>query len=369
MRIQIVVQKLTGGGAEHVAALWTRGFVERGHQVSIILCCPKNTPITFSIPASVRIYCIYQKITYQLYSRFHIDKYQVYKYRKIIKKERPDVIIGVLQPFTEWARKASVGMNIPIINTEHNTFEVPCDAPVWRKKIVEQKYKLNHNYQQVTVLTNADKRCADYYFNNITVLPNPLAYQPLDFVPPKKKIILAAGRLDVWQIKGFDLLIDAWCQIAGQYPDWKLCIAGQDNNNAQDYLESMINENAKGQVEFLGFRKDMVEIYQQASIFVLSSRYEGFGLVLIEAMSQGCAPIACDFKGRQSEIITSHKEGIICPVDDIKSLVDAMKKMIEDNKYREDVQKNAIERSRYYGLENTMDKWDQIFKKIHIKER
>lgn len=366
MKVQIVVQKLTGGGAEHVAALWARGFVERGHQVSMVLCCPKNTPITFSIPVGVRLYYMYQKISYLLYSRFHNDKYQIYKYRKIIKKEHPDVIIGVLQPFTEWARKASLGMNIPIINTEHNAFELPDDAPVMRKKKLELKYKLNHNYQQVTVLTDADKRCVKHLISNVSVLPNPLAYQPQKTVPTKEKIILAAGRLDVWQVKGFDLLIEAWCQIAGQYPDWKLCIAGQDNNNAKDYLESMINENAKGQVAFLGFRKDMLAVYQQASIFVLSSRYEGFGLVLIEAMSQGCAPIACDFNGRQSEIITSKDEGIVCPVNDRVALAEAIKEMIENKEYREHVQKKAIERSRYYSLNNTMDRWGDIFKKMQI---
>ena len=364
MKILIIVQRLTGGGAEHVASLWARGFVERGYHVGLVLCCAHNTPISYPVPDSVSIYNIYNKLSFQLSSRLHYDGLQIYKLKRIVKKEKPDVIIGVLQPFTEWARKASVGMNIPIINTEHNAFEVPNSATTRRKRKLKLKFTLNHNYQHITVLTEADKRIIDHLFNNVTVLPNPLAYQPADVLPPKEKIILAAGRLDVWEVKGFDLLIKVWNKIANQFPDWKLCIAGQDGDNARHYLESLVNKDIRTkQVEFLGFCEDLLPIYRKSSIFVLSSRYEGFGLVLIEAMSQGCAPIACNYKGRQGEIITSEEEGILCPVNDGFALADALKKMISDDNYRCKVQKQAVERSTYYSLDKTMDRWDYIFKR------
>ena len=176
-------------------------------------------------------------------------------------------------------------------------------------------------------------------------------------------------------------------------------------------------------VEFLGFKKDVEKLYQDASIFVLSSRYEGFGLVLIEAMSQGCACIACDYKGRQREIIapnegecqdsslkfqdlsvdgpkegedtdvsnykipkkleTSEKPeprnsnqetrnisveacetGILCEPDDVESLAAGIRKMIEDDEYRESVRVKAIERSKYYSLENTIDRWEKLLDEV-----
>ena len=148
----------------------------------------------------------------------------------------------------------------------------------------------------------------------------------------------------------------------------------------------------------------MEKLYQDASIFVLSSRYEGFGLVLIEAMSQGCACIACDYKGRQREIMCpeghgsklppslSHaprlrdstasvddlrfkvqgsnnkvelcETGILCEPDNVEALAEAMRKMIVDDEYRESVRKNAIERSKYYSIENTMDRWEELLNKL-----
>ena len=96
----------------------------------------------------------------------------------------------------------------------------------------------------------------------------------------------------------------------------------------------------------------------------MSSRYEGFGMVLIEAMSQGCACIACDYKGRQSEIIQNDSQGIICPVEDVDSLASAIERMILDKSYREKCQYNAIERSKFYSLDNTMDRWETIINNI-----
>ena len=113
---------------------------------------------------------------------------------------------------------------------------------------------------------------------------------------------------------------------------------------------------------------DFLKLYQKASIFVLSSRYEGFGLVLIEAMSQGCACIACDYKGRQREIIQNDSQGLCCEPDDVDALAEAMRKMMTDDQYRESVRKNAVERSKYYSLENTIQRWEKLLDKVVKKQ-
>ena len=133
-------------------------------------------------------------------------------------------------------------------------------------------------------------------------------------------------------------------------------------------------------VRFLGFCNDVVPLYRRSKIFVLSSRYEGFGLVLIEAMSQGCACVACDYKGRQREIFEELKDGrieelksgsyevckngILCPPDDVEALTNSLMKMISDANYRHVVQMNVIERSKYYSLENTMGRWENYLNSI-----
>ena len=166
----------------------------------------------------------------------------------------------------------------------------------------------------------------------------------------------------------FDILIKSFALVCKNNPDWKLQIAGTGNDKNLSYLKNIsINEGIPiSQIEFLGFCDDMLPLYQRSSIFVLSSRWEGFGMVLLEAMSQGCACIACDYKGRQSEIITDKSQGIICPVENVRALANAMEHMINDEDYRLLCQHNAIERSKYYSLDKTMYRWKEIFKKLNL---
>lgn len=363
MRIQLFVSKLYGGGAERVATLWANGFISRGHDVEIVV---KTRSVSASYPLSdeVTLYNIWSNWKWFLKKYLNKGYSPIREIRKAVLNYKPDVIICVIQPWGEWVLTATHGMHIPIINTEHSTFEKPDNAVYGQltKKRLWWKYELNKKFDCVTVLTEADKVCTKGILSNVIVLPNPLAFTPAESVPPKEKYILAAGRLDVWHYKGFDILTVAWCGIAAKYPDWKLIFCGKDGNGAQDYLYSIAKEmNAQSQIEFWGFQDNMLPIYEKSSIFVLSSRYEGFGMVLIEAMSQGCAPIACDYKGRQSEIIKNENEGIICPTEDQQALANAISRLIEDETFRMTVQKNAIERARHFELNHIMDLWQNIF--------
>ena len=87
-------------------------------------------------------------------------------------------------------------------------------------------------------------------------------------------------------------------------------------------------------------------------------------MALTEAMSQGCACIACDFNGRQREIIQDDSQGIICSNDNYLELSDAIKRMISDGEYRESCRTFAIERSKYYSIDKTIDRWEHIFQTL-----
>ena len=153
------------------------------------------------------------------------------------------------------------------------------------------------------------------------------------------------------------------------------------NTDKLNSQKSGVWRSEKYHIEFLGFRKDIEELYKKSSIFVLSSRYEGFGLVLIEAMSQGCACVACDYKGRQREILNPSsalpegegepnrkieitENGILCEPDDVEALASALKKMMKDENYQKQVQQNAVERSKFYDIEHTMNRWEEYLEKI-----
>ena len=363
-RVLIMCHSLTGGGAERVAALWASGFVERGFEVGFVLNCRKNVPITYPLPDKVHIYNIWSFFTCRLFNYKWKDNILSIRVKKVVSDFNPDIIIGVMNPWAEWAYMATKGMGIPIVNTEHDAFERPACSPFSEIAKI-RKFEWNKHYQLVTVLTDADRKSVKGILSNVVVLHNPLAYKPASSLPFKKKIILAAGRLDAWHYKGFDLLINAWGNISKLYPDWTLVIAGRDRKNAKKYLQKIADENSIGnRLVFPGYNDNILDLYKEASIFVLSSRYEGFGMVLIEAMSQGCAPIACDFKGRQQEIISSSDQGIICQTESITALSEAMAKMIEDDEFRKTCQLKAIERSGEFALSNVMDRWEKILDKL-----
>ena len=385
MKILIVCTRLSYGGAERVAVLWANGFVDRGFEVIVV--SNLFDPITYELDPRVKM----RNLVSDNQHKWRKWGSALGNVRKALKEYQPDVVIGVMSTCSIIARMATIGKEIPVLATEHNSFDRPSSVPLskWEKIT---KFLLNKAYSYVTVLTEADRQYIGTRLKNVEVLPNPLALQPVEKIPEKKRVILAAGRLDVWYTKGFDLLIKAWGLINGKlkiesgqwtvsHNNWRLQIAGTGSEESLQYLKQSCKENGvKDTVDFLGFRTDIEELYKRSEIFVLSSRYEGFGLVLIEAMSQGCACVACDYKGRQREIFEELKNekveelksgsyevcknGILCPPEDVKSLASALKKMMEDEDYRHQAQKNAIERSKNYSVENTMDRWETLLKEI-----
>lgn len=359
MRIQIFVQSLSVGGAERVAAMWANGFVGEGHKVSVVLYQPLNFPRTYDVDKRVEISSIHSEAKGKW--RNFIGRFKRTGIK--IKEFKPDVILTVyhVQDLAIWfytRRKRT-----KIISTEHNSFERPAYAPMGRRDYI-LKFYANKLFDAVTVLTTADTQYIGNRLKNVYVLPNPLAFNTRPVIQKREKVVLAVGRLDVYFVKGFDLLISAWSRVAGRFPDWKLKIVGSSNGDstALTTLQDLAKKNGvEDCVEFLPYRKELLPLYQTSEVFVLSSRYEGFGLVLLEAMSQGCACIACDYHGRQREIIFASQYGIICKTNSLDSLVEALDKMMSDEKYRNEIQQNAPKRAEHFNLSSIMDKWNGIF--------
>ena len=357
MKIFIVCSRLSYGGAERVGVMLANGL-SVSHSVYLI----SNTleEPTYEVESSVQLLPLFSSISSK------IEKWTstLPNIRKYAKTYRPDVIIGIMETCSLVAKLATIGLNIPVIMTEHNAFERPKNTPLTKWQIIT-KFYINKLYCCVTILTEADKEFIGLRLKNTVVMPNPLFLTPIINLPVKDKIVLAAGRIDDWHCKGFDILLKAWGTIAKQYSDWTLEIAGEGKKEDLELLQNIVRKsNVENQVKFLGYQKNIVDRYKHSAIFVLSSRYEGFGLVLIEAMSQGCACVACDFKGRQREIIRNDSEGLICVPNDVDALALAIKKMIGDDIYRQKVQEAAIERSKYYTMDKTIKRWEELLKKV-----
>jgi len=422
MKIFIVCPRLCHGGAERVAVSLANGFVQRGHEVMFFADLYEEQ--TYVLDDMVQVMNLVPKTNNKL--KKWCGAIRILRKQLKMKKDKPDVIIGIMPLCSVVAKLASLGMNIPVVATEHNSFERPKDV---KFSIFERFYKFQivKIFKKITVLTDADKNLLGPKRNNVVVMPNPLVIEPVKQKSVKRNVILAAGRVDNWHVKGFDVLIRAWARVVSSSEflvsseGWKLVIAGVWRSpETRTYLDGIAEKcGVLDKIEYVGFVSDMQKLYAESSIFVLSSRYEGFGLVLIEAMSQGCACIACDYKGRQREILNPTltlpegegesplesqslgtgnlnldalpqrtlleqsgektrnlkpgtrnlpvelcETGILCEPDNVEALAEAMKKMIEDDEYRESVRAKAIERSNYYSIENTMDRWEALLKQI-----
>lgn len=367
MKIVICTDRLTKGGAERVASLWMKGFVSMGHDVYAILG-DSYEPRTYKIPETVKVYDVNPHIpNHKLrYLWMMIDrKFKLRKLKKVLQSIQPDLVVAVLPSWGPLIYAAKGDLDFKVVGTDHNAYELPNNIQMSKKQEF-LKFEFNKRFDKVTVLTEADKLFIGNRLDNVAVLPNPLTFDIVDAVPPKKKIVMAAGRFDVWYVKGFDILVKAWGMVSPRHPDWILQIVGtatkkENSIKIKDFIAAAKVQNT---VKLPGFCSNIKALYQEASIFVLSSRYEGFGMVLTEAMSQGCACIACDFKGRQSEIIRDSMEGITCPPGDVKALAEAIEEMISNDDYRLQVQHQSIVRSRDFSLDNIMKKWDVIIKSI-----
>lgn len=373
MKIFIICSYLGYGGAEHVAVMLANGLCNK-HQIFLITNL--NREVTYKINPNV---------TLLNWSGDNTNKtkrliYEIKNLRGYVKEFKPDIILGIMYKCSLYGKLASIGTGIPVIQTEHNSFERPSSAPMSSKdKFL--KFYVNKIFDAVTVLTEADKKSINNRLKNVYVMPNPLALQPAESVPQKKKIILSSGRLDSWHVKGFDLLFQAWSKIEKKHSDWDLQVAGWGSKQSTiDFVQQLARDaGCENRIRLLGFREDIVNLYKDSSIFVLSSRYEGFGLVLIEAMSQGCAPVACDYKGRQREILCPEgvscskfqdssmeicENGILCEPENVEALAMAMDKMISDEELRKKIQENGIERSKYYSIDNTIARWEALINKV-----
>lgn len=375
MKIMFVLQHLVGGGAERVAVVLAGALVEKGHEV--IFASDKertDEPFVYSIDTRVRM---------AKYFGDDVSACQIYKYlpkrmrlylnlRKIVSNESPDVIIAFMNLAFLKVFVASIGTNSIIIASEHNAFERPLCAPMTRRDYFF-KFFVTKLFDMVTVLTEADRQIIGNRLKNVYVIPNPLAFNPITLqkLPNnRKKQIVAAGRINVWHYKGFDLLIQAWGKIAKYCTGWTLNIAGKGDEVSLNFLKSVAKDcHVEDSVIFSDFHTDLETLFRESEIFVLSSRYEGFGMVLIEAMSQGCACIACDYKGRQREIIRNDKEGLCIDPENIDQLAEAMLRMVTNKAYRDSIRINSILRSQDFKASIIADRWLEMFEEIQERKK
>ncbi|MFF6994569.1 glycosyltransferase family 4 protein [Streptomyces sp. NPDC008313] len=229
------------------------------------------------------------------------------------------------------------------------------------KRDVRRRIKETYpRFDAVAVLTERDREEYGRLLPGTRVVRIPNAVHSLDQVASnhRSRIAVAAGRL--FPQKGFDLLIPAWAKLVETYPDWQLRIYGSGERKAD--LRALIEEHhLYNHVFLMGHTDRLDDELAKASFYVLSSRFEGLPMVMIEAMSHSLPVVGFDCPTGPADVLTHGVDGLLVPPEDPDALADAMSRLMGDGKLRADMGAAAVLTAASYGPDAVRPRWEDLF--------
>lgn len=300
------------------------------------------------------------KIFEPIMKNLYYPKNVINKYREFFKCNKYDVIIASQSYFMLLLAIISDDIDAKIVAWQHNSYNSYFETRgrhFYNKEVLFNKYK--EKFYKYVVLTKDDKEYLKKVYNlNAEVIHNPLSFNSSKKSELKSNRIIAIGRLA--NQKGFDLLIEAYSKICRRHLEWRLDIYG--DGPLKDNLKELIKKNNTEQfIRLMGTTKNVKEELLNSSIFVLSSRWEGFGLVITEAMECGLPIIAFNTTG-SNEIIKNQETGILVENSNIEKLAMAIEDLINDkSKINKFANKSILEAKKYH-VKDIARKWESILR-------
>jgi glycosyltransferase involved in cell wall biosynthesis len=279
--------------------------------------------------------------------------------RRAIRASRPDAVLAFTLETNVLTLLASLGPGVPVVVEEHIFSSWPPLKLRWRLlRLVT--YPLASSVVALTPSALATLGLARGRRGR--VVPNPvLAPPPSTVSPADPPVIVAMGRL-VPQ-KGFDMLLDAFAPVAARHPEWSLEIWGEGPDRQE--LELRRDElGLASRVRFPGITPDAHDVLRRASIFAMSSRREGFPMVLGEAMACGVAVVSFDCPSGPRELIRDGIDGLLIPPDDVEAFAGGMERLIDDRDLASRLASRAPEVVERFSLSSVLELWDDIFVEV-----
>lgn len=355
MKICFLISNINhSGGTERVTCILANQLIQLNYQVSIASLAGEGKPY-FDFNEYIQIQYLYaQKPSF---TKNFLGC--VYKIRSFVYRENIDVLIDVDSILTVFSVPALIGMEIKHICWEHFNFEENLGVRFrnWGRQLAVRYC------DQIITLTEKDKVLWQKGIKNIhakiNAISNPTPYENIESFPKfENKTALALGRL-TYQ-KSFDLLLKAWVNVNEKYPDWKLQIIGSGEEENQ--LKTLCNTlGIEKVVEFIPVTQNVIQYYKDASVYCMSSRFEGLPMVLLEAQAFGLPVVAFDCNTGPSDLIQPGENGYLVPCFDTTLFAQAIMQVIEldETSYRLMCEKAKVKNSEFY-CDKIINKWIEV---------
>lgn len=353
------------GGEERMCQLVANELRSRGHYVVVVLTDQlENEGIVYPLDERVRLYYLQKNRVERKLNKW-FDRLPELRYRHILKRNNIDVVIDVGSPKSLLTTKAAEGLGIKVICWDHFNYEA--FRVRWCYNDLKQLISARKIHSLV-VLTQADKIAyaeyeKDFPKDFVCQIYNPSPIQTVAYMPHTSKKVMACGRLA--EQKGFDLLLEAWKEVEQHNSDWELEIVGDGFMRKQ--LERLIDEYSLKRVTISPFTSEVKGKYADAGLFVFSSRYEGLGLVLLEAESMSLPLVSFDCPCGPREIICHGYNGYFAKPENPHDLAEKLLTVMNDDALREQMGRNAFEASRQFCTDNIMNQWEKLLDDVMDK--
>ena len=364
MRLTLVISSLGRGGAERVLSILAGAWAEQGHQVTLLSFDHGEAP-AYSLHPSVarrslgllaRSRGFFEGMTHN-FRRLRV-------LRRAILETHPALVVSFIDTVNVLTLLATRGMGIPVIISE---------------RIDPSRYDIGKTWSLLRWLAYpyadalvCQTEAAAARFRSLTqvrslAIPNPISIptavmsRPAGGQSSACRVLMAMGRL-VPQ-KGFDLLLQAFAAIAQRHPQWILTIWG----------EGLLLEQLQAQARFLGLEQrvqfagvttDPFAKLRGADLFVFSSRFEGFGMALAEAMACGLPVVSFDCPEGPAVIIRNGVDGVLVPAEDVDALSVALDRLMSDAQERSRLAARASEVLERFSLDTVLPLWQGLFEQV-----
>lgn len=374
--VYITPQLYTADGVARVLTMKANYFAEKfNYDITIILTEGKDKPLFYQL--SDKIHVVNLDLNFEeIWHLSFVKKAMIYlkkqhKYKYLLTKElmqlRPDITVTLLRREINFINDIKDGSKkigeMHILRSHFRNFEKnqtnafkELFSKYWNYRLIGKLKQL----ERMIVLTEKDCK-AWTELDNVIAIPNPLPFTPKTVSPLTEKRVIAVGRY--YQEKGFDLLLESWAKIYMTHPEWRLEIFGDGDKAMYEEIRDKLGIPVSS-CKLNGRTNDIAQEYVNSSIFVCSSRFEGFGMVLVEAMACGLGVISFDCPWGPSSILANGEDGILVENGNTNSLAEAIKSLIEDPDKLNTMAKKAIVNVKRFQMDKIANQWKELLENL-----